>query len=367
MNRKLKRFAAIALIFVWSCASNFAMAQAQWGYEALKRYAMYITPGRVPTSHALSYKGQFRVDLGLGWYTRKNLPEPMDVTAQQWVNPIFLQTRLWTATDWNIGLNYSPWDRVALSGAVTLSHRYFESDQLNTYQPRNGINSGYFAWEMGATFHDWIDERFAYEARYTLGFNVFSSFVKSEVVSKRSSIFSDDPTEYFNDDQIHGFALRHGIMGGVSVFNQSRSLQAGLQLHADLVHFLSHDYTPLMLEGREPWKVQQDMYQRFSDRRAHLHFTPSLLFAYHAKYVFSAQFHVGLPIAVQQGKFYAPCPNMGLQLSFRLRKWRRTPTDTSKLVPTVIEKVLQTVEPLVTDILQDEEQPKPNRNDDDDD
>ena len=220
---------------------------------------------------------------------------------------------------------------------------------------------------MGATFHDWIDERFAYEARYTLGFNVFSSFVNSEFVSKRSSIFSDDPTEYFNDDEIRGFALRHGKMGGVSMFNQSRSLQAGLQLHADLVHFLNHEYNVWVHQSREPWKVQQDIYPRFSSKRAHLHFTPALLFAYHAKYLFSAQFHLGLPIAVQEGKFYAPCTSMGLQLSVRLRKWRRTPTDTSKLVPTVIEKVLQTVEPLVTDILQDEEQPKPNRNDDDDD
>lgn len=114
-------------------------------------------------------------------------------------------------------------------------------------------------------------------------------------------------------------------MAGLSVHNDKRSLQGTLQLYADYMHLINHSYSYTSSEQYWPVLVQYDIYQRVRNNRGHFQFTPSLLLAYHAKRVFSAQVHVSLPISLLDGHLYAPCPAWGVQISFRTIKTHRHP------------------------------------------
>lgn len=353
----IKSAVAVAFSLVLCCKANRASAQTDLCSADLQRYSMFGAPGRVFTSQALAYKGQFRLDVGFSGYIKGGIKSYLSETEEQ--ASLFAMNHLKRSSEFAFGLYYSPWERVTLGMGGSFSYRHYYDIVRNFDKTvhqfysisKPEINTNHFVWDFSATFHDWIDGRFAYEARYSLGLNKLISIVKSEVIERSSSIFSDDPTVYYNDDEISGFALRNGIMGGISVFNESRSLQAGAQLHADYVRFLNTDYSILnWMEGRVPWMVQSKLYDYFSQNRNHFRLTPALTLAWHAKYLFSAQLHVGLPIAIINGQMNAPCTTIGFQLSFRLKKWRRTPDIEPTLIERAVKKAGDIIESIEGDV-----------------
>lgn len=380
MYIKLKHLAALALVLSMNSTAATAQTQAQWGDAALKRYALLTTPGQMPTSHALAYKGQVRLDLGLQQYIKSGIKPDPNYDTYQWFNPHFLTTKLEYSMDASVGLSFSPSNRLTLGAAALFSNRTF-SCPAQSYNAKATFDDWFCGMDLSATYHNWFGGRFAYEVRYNFGFSHMDSKVEAfktqwnvggrhehiaALLIEAAAAAERKLASSEGDDHIGGWALRHGIMGGVSAFNDSRSLQGTLMLQADYVRFKKREYGYLQHDDYSPVLMQYDINKRFVGDRGHAQLTPALLFAYHAKYVFSAQFHVGLPISVLDGKIYAPCPTWGIQLSFRLKKWHRTPPDTSKLIHKVVEKVLETVEPLVTVILDDDGEPQ-KRNDDDDD
>lgn len=363
---KIKHIAAVAIAFAICSASNSAKAQANWADAALKRYAIWAAPGHLPTSNAQAYKGQMRVELGCNSYIKSGLKPDANADSHGWFNPHFMTMKLKLVPNLHLGLSYSPSNRLTLGASGLLAANVFACNS-ERYRTAIELDSRFFGMDLSASYHDWFGGRFAYEVRYNFGFShmrsqvdalkkrweSFGSSVHLAGIILEAAIEADRDLAASNgDDCIKGWALRHGLMGGVSAFNDTRSLQATFQLQADYVRFINRTYSYLQREDYSPVQVQYDMFQRYSQDRGFAQFTPALLFAWHAKYLFSVQFHVGVPMSVLNGKVYAPCPSLGLQFSFRIKKMRRTPVDTAK----VIEKVINTAGSIIEEyVLKDEE------------
>ena len=317
---KIKHLAPIALLLALGGGFNHASAQAIWGDEALKRYAMFA-PGRIPTSYALAYRWQMRVDLSHQLYFKQGIKTAPNMDTYKWVSPQFLALELDKSRDWRLGLSLTPWNRITIGLALSTSYRCFE--WINERMLR--AHTAYIDHDMAeflGSFHDVFGGNFAYEVRYMfcssrIRFRSNESSVKMDIndaLDVAAAIVLLTPLDDLFDGTMHS----QSITGGLSVFNNSRSVQGTLQLNTEYAYLRAYEY-------KNP-NLLYDVWQRLRNQHGFLQFTPSLMFAYHTKRVFSLQMHVGLPICLLDGHLYAPCPTWGVQLSFRAIKAHRNPS-----------------------------------------
>lgn len=297
-------FLALMLI----CAPPPAMGQAQWPDDALKRYTLFA-PERIPTSYALAYRWQMRIDLSHQLYFKKGIKPMPNAEKLQWTGPQFLLMKLHICRNWRLGINLTPWNRITLGAALATNYRglWYERNTVSYIANISNIMA-----ELQGTFHDLWGNHFAYEIGYSIRLSK-SNFYSKEIPHDTRNLFSS----LLVYDCFEGKMVGHSLTSGISAFNSSRSLQATLQLNADFIYFTKRDM-------KIPNSLY-DVWRRIRQDRGRMLYTPSLLFSWHATNTISLQTHIALPITMLDGHLYAPCPAWGVQISFRTIKTHRHP------------------------------------------
>ena len=310
-NMKIKH------IFVSSILSLICIAQAIAQDNALlKRYAMF-SPSHIPTSHALAYRWQMRIDFSNQFFIKQSVRPKTDAQSN------FMASKLTRCNDWRLGLSLTPWNRITHGTALSISYRkwFYASPTFNDVDKAAYIT--HYMIELFGSFHDTFGERFAYETRYTFYANDVD-ITSNPLHTINNVAYHSTPLSshrYLGEyGDLKGAMLCHSVTGGLSMFNKNRSLQGTIQLNAEFMHYLKQKYIfPYMLS---------EITQLTKQDRGRLFLMPAILCAWHAPKIFSIQLHVGLPMAVIKGNVYAPCPSWGIQLSFRTIKTGRRPTPT---------------------------------------
>lgn len=303
---------AAYLICIGGCQTALAQDKA-----LMKRYTMFATR-HIPTTHMLSYKGQLRIDLGHQLYY-KNRIKPENSAHSE-----FLATSISACRDYQLALNYTPWNRVTIGTTIGVGYCEWNYTATTENDTNKVAENSHIMIDIFGSYHDKLGEHFAYELKYAFSANKVNlmswpipKLFKNNVFREWASVLSGCYNDFI------GTELCHGVTGTVSMFNSNCSLQGGLQLNAEIMHFIKREYN-------EPYLLN-DIAQHIRGEQLRLHLTPALLFAWHAPKVFSVQLHIGLPMAVLKGNVYAACPTWGLQLSFRTIKTGRMPAPTSAI------------------------------------
>ena len=305
--------------------SQTAVAQYINSQETYKRSAALL-PAPMPTSHALAHTGQLRFELG---YQRLLTPKVDTIALDQWIYgsfPTFYEARSCQHSDHHFGASYTPWENVTLGLGFGHSSRAwnirynFNNREEEKLKYAYSYASARLHAELSATYHAHFGERYAWEAGYTFAIGKQRHYAMQKIVTTILDwLIPVTKGTQGNMTEFSRLTFGHSLTGGLSAFTDSRALQATLMLTAGIAHYGK------IKDGKTHTFDWARIRNRMETEKANLYLHPSLMFAWHAKRVFSLQAHVGLAMAGTGGDLQLSHPTLGLQASWRILNTTRTP------------------------------------------
>ena len=310
MRKPLTTMTLVCLIT--SSTTSTTSAQSGLGADAMRRYST-LHPRRIPTTYALAYKGQLRLDAGLmrGAHTRI----PYTGTGERTdVNPFFEEESRFSASDLHFSISYTPWEHITLDASL------HGGTSGSAYISSNSIAAVNYALTATATYHTKFSDHFAYEGGYSLGGGRLS-LVGYESTSLIDRILFDYDAKYRQKTDCAYSMVSQNISGGISAFTGEQNkhrFQCTFMLNVGLTHYSG--FTDNANFNRWDESVKQQL--RSNSNIFSL--TPSLIFTLNLPWVLSVHVNISRPTTWIDGSSYAAI-TAGVQLSLRLRKMRILP------------------------------------------
>ena len=301
-----------------------ASAQDSWPNEAMQRYTA-LHPLHAPLTHAMAYKGQLRLNLGIQAMKSKSIA----AAPGSYVSPAFFtdtETSTWGPSHTRLSAHYTPWEHITLGATFTSSSLSAGTENFNNIAWF--LYSEHSACLTSAAYHKKFSDYFAYEGQYSLGLGNGKLLATGLEIKSLFFFIIPLPTEveYHNLTAYSYSFVNQNLSGGISVYTGKRLkhlFQGTFMLNMGYTRYFNfeHDNT---------YAFWSDVGQRLRSNPNVLSLTPSLIFTVNTPYVFSAQFNISRPITWLDGSPYSPAFSFGVQLSFRILKSRIFPKPDSE-------------------------------------
>ncbi len=321
---KLKHLAA-TLAIALGVGTQTAVAQYINSQETYKRSAALL-PAPMPTSHALAHIGQLRFELGYQCLLTSKVDTIALDQSFYGFYPTFYEARSCQHSDHRLGASYTPWENVTLglgfghsSRAWNIRYNFYNREEEKLKYAYSYASARLHA-ELSATYHAHFGERYAWEAGYTFAIGKQRHYAMQKIVTTILDwLIPVTKGTQGNMTEFSRLTFGHSLTGGLSAFTNSRALQATLMLTAGIAHYGK------IKDGKTHTFDWARIRNRMESEKANLYLHPTLMFAWHAKRVFSLQAHVGLAMASTGGGLQVSHPTLGLQASWRILNTTKTP------------------------------------------